>query len=158
MKSLTKIGLIGSALAVGLIFLGAFLFFGFSYVFYAGIENWVTSRLGLDYYFAQLFSTIIVIALTAVFPMLVWYLIFGKKRLLGALALIGIQAGICLLIYTVGGNVCFDRRSGKPLCYFADTEKGRVWSYTAGFEPESGKSFKLYTHEIKAAEEMKVKK
>ena len=147
MKNLKKIVLVVSALAVGLIFLGAFFYFGFSYIFYSSVENWVTSRLGLDY-FAQLFSTVIVIALTAVFPMMVWYLIFGKKRFYGALVLIGIQAGICALVYTVGGKVCFDRRSGKPLCYFADTDKGRIWSYTPGFEPESGKPFKLYTREI----------
>lgn len=154
MKSLKKFGLIVSAVAVGLIFLVAFFYLGFSYIFYSFIENWVTSRLGLDYYFAQLFSTIIVIALLTVLPMLAWYLLFGKRRLYGALALIGIQAGICLLVYTVGGKVCFDRRTGKPLCYFADTEKGRVWSYTPGFEPTSGKPFKLYTRE----EERKSKK
>ena len=158
MKSLKKKGLIVSAVVVGLIFLGAFFYFGFSYIFYSFIENWVTSRLGLDYYFARLFSIIIVIVLTAVFPMLAWYLIFGKQRLYGALALIGIQAGICLLVYTVGGNVCFDRRTGKPLCYFADTERGRVWSYTPGFEPTSGKPFRLYTREIKETEEVKSKK
>lgn len=145
--NLAKIGLIVSAVAVGFLFLVVFFYFGFSYVFYASVENWVTSRLGLDYYLAQLFSTMIVIGLTAIFPMLAWYLIFGKQRLYGALALIGIQAGICLLVYTVGGKVCFDRRTGKPLCYYADTAKGRVWSYTAGFEPESGKPFRLYTRE-----------
>jgi hypothetical protein len=154
MKNATKIGLIISAVLVGLIFLGLFFYFGFSYIFYAAIENWVTTRLGFDYYFAQLFATIIVIGLTAIFPILAWYLIFGKQKLYGALALIGIQAGICLLVYTVGGKVCFDRRTGKPLCYYADTNKGRVWSYTSGFEPESGKPFKLFTRE----EESKNKK
>jgi hypothetical protein len=146
-NNLAKIGLIISAALVGLIFLGLFFYFGFSYVFYAAIESWVTTRLGLDYYLAQLFATIIVIGLTAIFPILAWYLIFGKQKLYGALALIGIQAGICLLVYTVGGKVCFDRRTGKPLCYYADTNRGRVWSYTAGFEPESGKPFKLFTRE-----------
>ena len=155
MNKLSKTVLIISALAVGAIFLLAFLYFGFSYVFYATVENWVTSRLGLDYYLAQLFSTVIVIGLTAIFPMLAWYLIFGKQRLYGALALIGIQAGICLLVYTVGNKVCFDRRTGKPLCYFADTAKGRVWSYTPGFEPETGKPFKLFTREIKELESKK---
>ena len=155
MNNLSKTVLIISALAVGAIFLLAFLYFGFSYVFYATVENWVTSRLGLDYYLAQLFSTVIVIGLTAIFPMLAWYLIFGKQRLYGALALIGIQAGICLLVYTVGSKVCFDRRTGKPLCYFADTAKGRVWSYTPGFEPETGKPFKLFTREIKELESKK---
>lgn len=148
-----KIGLIISAVVIGLLFLVVFFYFGFSYLFYSTIENWVTARLGFDYYFAQLFSTVIVIGLTAIFPTLAWYLIFGKQKLYGALALIGIQAGICLLVYTVGAKVCFDRRTGKPLCYYADTGKGRVWSYTPGFEPESGKPFKLYTREIRDAEE-----
>lgn len=90
--------------------------------------------------------------------MLAWYLIFGKQKLYGALALIGIQAAICLLVYTVGAKVCFDRRTGKPLCYYADTFKGRVWSYTPGFEPQTGIPFKLYTREAKQAEEGKSKK
>lgn len=153
MKSFRKISLLLSAAAVGLFFLAASFFFGLSYLFYSTVENWVTSRLGLDYYFARLITTIIVVGLTAIFPMPAWYLIFGKRRLYGALILIGIQAGICLLVYTVGGKVCFDRRTGKPLCYYADTARGRVWSYTPGFEPGSGKTFKLYTREIKEVEE-----
>ncbi len=152
MKNATKIGLIVSAATVGALFLVIFFYFGLSYAFYSIVENWVTSRLGLDYYFAQLFATIIVIGLTAIFPILAWYLISGKQKLYGAIGLIGIQAGICLLVYTVGSNVCFDRKTGKPLCYYADTEKGRIWSRTNGFEPESGKPFKLYTREIRDAE------
>ncbi len=148
-------GLIASTVTVGLIFLGAFFYFGISYIFYTTIENWVTTRLGFDYYFAQLFSTIIIIGLTAIFPMLVWYLVFGQQRLYGAIALICSQVIICLLVYTIGGNVCFDRRTGKPLCYYADTNKGRVWSYTDGFDPVSGKPFKLYTREIHETEKRK---
>jgi uncharacterized membrane protein YbhN (UPF0104 family) len=155
MKSYAKIGLIVSAVAIGLLFLAVFFYLGLSYLFYSAIENWVTRRLGFDYYLAQLAATIIVIGLIAVFPMLAWYLIFGKNRLFGALTLIGIQAAICILIYTVGANVCFDRRTGKPLCYYADTPQGRVWSYTPGYDPASGKPFKLYTKEIKEAESRK---
>lgn len=156
--NIAKIGLIVSVIGVGGIFLAIFFYFGLSYFFYSIIENWVITRLGLDYYPARLFSTIISIGLTAIFPMLAWYLIFGKQKFYGALALIGIQAGICLLVYTVGSNVCFDRRTGKPLCYYTDTQKGRVWSYTPGFDPQSGKPFQLYTREIKDAEEAKSKK
>ncbi len=158
MSRFGKIILILSAAVFGLIILGLLFYFGFFYIFYSAIENWVTSRLGLDFYVARLFSVTIGIALTAIFPILFWYLLFGKRRLYGALVLIGIQAGICLLVYTVGANVCFDRRSGKPLCYFADTEKGRVWSYTPGFEPKSGKPFKLFTREIRETEKEKSKK
>lgn len=158
MKGFRKIGWTASAVVVGLLFLGVLFFFGLPYFLFSAVENWVTSRLGFDFYLARLLATIFVIALTALLPMLAWYLIFGKRRLYGALALIGIQAAVCLLVYTVGANVCFDRRTGKPLCWFADTERGRVWSYTPGFEPASGKPFKLYTRELKEAEEnVKVK-
>lgn len=153
MKGFTKIRLIASAVVFGLLFLGVFFLFGLPYFFYSAVENWVTSRLGFDFYFARLLATIFVIMLTALLPMLAWYLIFGKRRLYGALALIGIQAAVCLLVYTVGGTVCFDRRTGKPLCWFADTERGRIWSFTPGFEPVGGKPFRLYTREIKESEE-----
>ena len=153
MKRFKKQGLIALAAVIGLFLLGAFFFFGIPYLLYSAVENWVTSRLGFDFYLARLFSTVFVIALSVVFPALAAYLIFGKRRLYGAAALIGIQAGICLLVYTVGSTVCFDRRTGKPLCYFADTDRGRVWSYTPGFDPASGKPFRLYTREIKESEE-----
>lgn len=67
--------------------------------------------------------------------------------------IVGAQLLMCGSIYTVGSGVCFDRKTGKPLCYFADTPQGRVWSYTPGFDPASGKQFRLYTREIKEAEE-----
>lgn len=153
-----KIGLIVSAVVIGLLFLAVFFYFGISVLIYSVIENWVTSRLGFDFYLARLFATVIVIGLTAILPMMAWYLIFGKQKLYGALALIGIQTGICLLVYTVGAKVCFDRRSGKPLCYYADTAKGRVWSYSPGYEPETGIPFKLFTRDIQQAEEEKRQK
>ncbi|MCY7376623.1 MAG: hypothetical protein LH472_11730 [Pyrinomonadaceae bacterium] len=156
-KYLVKIGVIVSAVAVGLVFLGAFFYFGVFYFFYTTVENWITARLGLDYYPAQLLTTIAVVGLTALFPTLAWYLIFGKQKFYGTLALIGVQAAICVSVYTIGGKVCFDRRTGKSLCYFADTPKGRVWSYTPGFEPESGTQFQIYTREIEA-EKVKSKK
>jgi hypothetical protein len=152
MKSTRKIMVIASGILIGILCLFVFFYFGFSYLFYSTVENWVTSRLGLDYYLAQLFSTVIVLGLTSLLPMLIWYLILGKQKLYGALTLIGIQTGICLLVYTIGGKVCFDRKTGKPLCYFADTENGRVWSFTPGFEPKSGKPFTLYTRDIHDAE------
>jgi len=148
MNKPSKTILIISAAAVGAVFLIVFFYFGLFYLLYSAVENWITSRLGFDYYLARLFSTAVVIGLTALFPTLAWYLVFGKKRLYGALALIGIQAAVCLAVYTLGARVCFDRRTGKPLCYYADTEKGRVWSVTPGFEPESGKPFRLYTREM----------
>jgi hypothetical protein len=158
MKKLPKFAVIVSAVVVGLFFLGVFVLVGFSYLLYSTVEDWVVSRLGLDIFPARLLTTILVIALTALLPTLAWYLIIGKKRLYGALALIGIQAGICVLVYTVGRQVCFDRRTGKPLCYFADTPQGRVWSYSSGFDPVSGQPFRLYTREIRESESVRNKK
>jgi hypothetical protein len=72
--------------------------------------------------------------------------------------MIGVQVLICLSVYTLGCGVCFDRKTGKPLCYYADTLAGRVWGYTPGFDPSSGQEFKIYTREIKAGEDVKVKR
>ena len=50
-------------------------------------------------------------------PMLAWYFFLGKKQAWGIGAAVGVQILICVLIYTLGRRVCFDRRTGKPLCY-----------------------------------------
>ncbi len=139
--------------ALVILILLAVLRIGLVYWLYSTAEDWVTVRLGLDYYTAQLATTIFVSIFAAFLPTLAWYVLIGRKRLWGAVAMIGGQALICLLVYTVGCNVCFDRRTGAPLCYYADTSKGRVWSYTPGFDPESGQPFKLYTREIKEKED-----
>lgn len=144
--------------ALVILILLAVLRIGLVYWLYSTAEDWVTVRLGLDYYTAQLATTIFVSIFAAFLPTLAWYVLIGRKRLWGAVAMIGGQAMICLLVYTVGCNVCFDRRTGAPLCYYADTLKGRVWSYTPGFDPESGQPFKLYTREIKDKEDAQHRK
>lgn len=131
---------------------------GLIYWLNSTVEDWVTVRLGFDYYAAQLVTTIIVAIFIALLPSLAWYVLLGKKQAWGIAAMIGGQAMICLLVYTVGSQVCFDRRTGKPLCYYADTQKGRVWSYTPGFDPASGQPFKLFTREIKEQEDANVRR
>lgn len=131
----------------------AVLRIGLIYWLYSTVEEWVTVRLGLDYYGAQLATTIVVSIFTALLPTLAWYILLGRKRVWGTAAMIGGQALICLLVYTVGGQVCFDRRTGAPLCYYADTQGGRVWSYTPGYDPKTGQPFKLYTREVQEREE-----
>jgi hypothetical protein len=131
---------------------------GLIYWLNSAVEDWVTARLGFDYYAAQLVTTIIVAIFIALLPSLAWYVLLGKKQAWGIAAMIGGQAIICLLVYTVGSQVCFDRRTGKPLCYYADTQKGRVWSYTPGFDPASGQPFKLFTREIKEQEDANVRR
>lgn len=148
-----KIILIVATAVVALFVLLAFLRFGFIYWIYSTVEDWVTIRLGFDYYVAQLIATAFSAIFSLLLPMLAWYIFLGKKQAWGIGIIIGVQALICVSIYTLGSGVCFDRRTGKPLCYYADTPKGRVWSRTSGFDPESGKPFQLYTREIKETED-----
>lgn len=115
---------------------------------YAGVEDWVTVKLGFDYYLANLAATIAVAVGTVVLSSFAWYLLTGRGKLYGAFVPIGGWLAMWLLISTVGANVCFDRRTGAPLCYFCDTPQGRVWSRTSGYEPITGRAFTLYTREI----------
>ena len=135
----------------------AFLRFGFIYWIYSTIENWTAVRLGFDYYVSNLIATIFVSVFSLLAPMLAWYCFLGKKKAWGIGTIIGVQLLICLSVYTLGRGVCFDRKTGEPLCYYADTPVGRVWSYTPGFDPVSGRQFKIYTRENKVAEDDGIK-
>jgi hypothetical protein len=152
---LGKIVLIISTSIIGIFVLLAFFRFGVVYWIYASVENWIAVRLGFDYYVSNLLATCFVSGFTLLLPLLLWYVLLGKKQAWGIGIMIGVQALMCIGVYTIGKGVCFDRRTGKPICYFADTEKGRIWSFTPGFEPTSGKPFTLYTRQIKDGEENK---
>lgn len=151
--SVGKTAAIVLTVVIVLFVLLSFLRFGFVYWIYSTVENWTTVRLGFDYYLSNLIATTFAAIFSLLMPMLAWYIFLGKKRAWGIGTTIGIQLLICVSVYTVGSGVCFDRRTGAPLCYFADTAKGRVWSYTPGFDPASGKPFRLYTREIKDDED-----
>lgn len=156
--SIGKIVLIGLTAIFALFVLLAFLRFGFVYWVYTTVENWTAVRLGFDYYLSNLLATVFTCAFSLLTPMLAWYFFLGKKQAWGIGTMIGVQVLICLSVYTLGRGVCFDRKTGKPLCYYTDTPAGRVWSYTPGFDPASGQEFKVYTREVKAREDVKVKK
>ncbi len=149
------------AAAVTIVFLFfallAFLQFGFIYAVYALVEEWVAVRLGFDYYFSNLAATVFTAIFSLLVPTLAWYIFLGRRKAWGIGTIIGIQLLICGAVYTIGSGVCFDRRTGKPLCYFADTPAGRVWSYTPGYDPASGKPFGIYTREFKEAEDSRRK-
>lgn len=151
--SIGKVVLIAFIAVCALFVLLAFLRIGLFYWIYTIVEDWVAVRLGFDYYVSNLAATAFTALFSLLLPMLAWYFFLGKKQAWGIGATVGIQLLICVAIYTVGSGVCFDRRTGKPLCYFADTPAGRVWSYTPGFDPASGKEFRLYTREIKESED-----
>lgn len=135
----------------------AFLQIGFIYWIYALVEEWVAVRLGFDYYISNLFATIFTTLFSLLTPTLLWYIFLGKRKAWGIGTIVGIQFLICFSVYTIGNGVCFDRRKGKALCYYVDTPKGRVWSYTPGYDPVSGEKFRLYTREIKRREDLRVK-
>ena len=153
--SFGKFVLIAFITICALFVLSAFLRIGLIYGIYVMVEEWTAVRLGFDYYVSNLLATAFTAIFSMLLPTLAWYLFLGKKQAWGIGTLVGVQLLICCAIYTVGSSVCFDRRTGKPLCYFADTPKGRVWSYTPGFDPASGKDFRLFTREIKEAEEQR---
>lgn len=130
----------------------AFSQFGFIYAIYVLVEEWVAVRLGFDYYVSNLIATIFTTLLSILTPTLLWYIVLGKQKAWGIGTIVGLQLLACISVYTIGGKVCFDRRTGAPLCYYVDTAKGRVWSYSPGYDPESGERFRLYTRKVKRAD------
>ncbi len=121
---------------------------------YSFVSGWATTRLGFDYYVAELFTTVITAIAALLLPSVAAFVLFGRRRIVGMGTIIGSAAIVCLLVYTVGRDVCFDRQTGKPLCYYANTPSGRVFSFTPGFHPAIGTEFKLFTREVAEAEEI----
>ena len=148
-----KIALIATTVIVAVFVVLAFLRFGFIFWIYSSVEDWTTVRLGFDYYLAQLAATAFSAVFSFLLPTLAWYILLGKKQAWGIGIIVGVQVLMCVSIYTLGSGVCFDRRTGKPLCFYADTPTGRIWSRTPGFDPESGQVFQIYTREIKDMED-----
>lgn len=140
--------LIGITALLALFLLLAFLRIGFIFWLWSTVETWMTVRLGLDYYAAQLATMIVVSVVTLLLPSLAWYLLLGKKKAWGTGAMIGGQALVFILVYTVGSGVCFDRRTGAPLCWYADTPEGRQFSFTPGYHPKYGIEYRQYTREM----------
>lgn len=126
----------------------ALLRIGIVFWLYSTIETWVTVRLGLDYYATQLLTSIIVAVVTFMLPSFAWYLLLGKGKAWGTVAMIGGQALVFLLVYTVGQDVYFDRLTGKPLRFYVDTPDGRQFSFTPGYHPKYGIEYKPYTREV----------
>ncbi len=145
---ITRLILTGLTILVVLFVFLAFLRVGIGFWLYSKIDTWATVRLGLDYYAAQLVTTIIVAVVAILLPSFAWYSLLGKQKASGTAAMIGGQALVFLLVYTVGQDVYFDRSTGKPLRYYTDTPDGRQFSFTPGFDPKYGIEFKPYTKEI----------
>lgn len=119
---------------------------------YAASASWAASRLGLDYYSVEFFATTVSTVFALLLPGLAWFLIAGRRRVLGVSVVLGSLALMWVLVYTVGGDVYFDRRTGEPLRYYADTPRGRVFSFTPGFEPRYGVPFRPFTRSVAESE------
>lgn len=126
---------------------------GFGYLLSNWVFNWVTTNLGFDYHAANFATAVIVFLIWTVVPSLMWKFWLRKRRMWNGLAVVAFYGAIWLMVSTVGNGVCFDRKTGKPQCYFIDTPSGRKWSRTPGFDPSSGKPFQLFTREIKERED-----
>lgn len=140
------IALISSVIAVIALF--SVLRAGFAFWLYSHIGQWVTVRLGLDYYAAELLTVALTTAVMFAIPGFGSLIISRRKRLVSAGLVVGGYAVMCVLVYTVGRNVYFNRVTGEALRYFADTPQGREFSFTPGFDPRYGIPYKPYTQTV----------
>lgn len=136
------------AVIVGIIVLVSILRVGFAFWLFSYIANWATIRLGLDYYMSEFVAVLLSSAIMYAIPGFGGLVISKKKRLVGNAAVVGGYLVVCLLVYTVGRNVYFNRVNGEPLRYYADTPNGREFSFTPGFHPRWGIPYQPYTQEV----------
>lgn len=126
----------------------SFFKMGLVFWFYDRVFDWVTVRLGFDYYFAQFIAISMTAIFSAMYPYLMWTWFTNRYKLHTTVSIIVVSGIMCLLVYTVGGDVYFDRQTGLPLKWYADTPEGRTFSNSPGYDKKYGTKLKLYTAEI----------
>jgi hypothetical protein len=158
-NNIIKYLLIGIGCVFFLFIILSFFRIGFVFWFYERIFDWVTIRLGLDYYLALFISLSATVLFSSSFPYLAWTLLLGRKQYISSLILIGVTGLMCILVYTIGTNIYFDRKTGEPLKWYADTPNGRFISNSPGFDPKYGIALVQYTRELalKEAQEKALK-
>ena len=139
--------ILGASVSFVLVIIYSILRIGFVIGLYNYFAQWITVHLGLDYYLANFAGVLMAAGLTFILPSILWYLLAGRRKGKAIIAIAGTMGLICILIYTVGNDVYFNRTTGEPLRYFADTPEGRVFSFTPGFDPKYDIEFKSYTRE-----------
>jgi hypothetical protein len=120
--------------------------------FYSAVTSWTTLRLGLDSEASHFVAVSATVVFALCLPSLIWMLV-GRKQILGATLVVGFQAVVFALAFSVGRDVCFARNSGAALCYYADTPDGRVISRTPGADPKFGIPFRLLTSDLVTAKD-----
>jgi hypothetical protein len=126
----------------------SFFRIGLVFWFYEKIFNWVSMRLGFDYYLALFVSISTTILFWASFPYLAWTFLVNRKVYTSSIIMIVITGLMCLLIYTIGTDVKFSRIDGEPLKWYADTPAGRFESNSPGFDPKYGIRLNQYTNAL----------
>lgn len=118
---------------------------GSIFVVYMEAVSWATTSLGLDYYGANLLAVGFTSIAIVIIPYIVAYLALGIRRREATVAALSITVVVFCLVYALGSQVNFDRATGRPIRWYADTPNGRVYSFSPGFDPAFGIQFKPVT-------------
>lgn len=143
--------LVALAVAFVVVILASLLRTGFAFWWFSDFARWGSATLGLEEHSAVLFAVTMTAIVTLVGPFFIGFIFLGRYRLIVA----GISVALAMMtygvIYTVGDDVYFDQRSGKPLRYYADTASGIRFSRSPGYDPKFGPERKAVTPEIIAS-------
>lgn len=138
--------------AIGAVFLLfivlSFFKIGFIFWFFEKVFDWITMRLGFDYYLSLFIAVSATFAFAAALPYLAWTFLLGRKMYYTSAFVIGLTGIMCLLVYTLGNDIYFDRQTGQPLKWYADTPDGRFMSNSPGYDPKYGIPLHQYTKAI----------
>ncbi len=118
---------------------------------YHKLNSWVTTNLGVDSALAMFLAVSGTTVLLLSLPSVLWYALTGRRVRDAGIVAVVLAGVVALLVNTVGRDVCFDRASGRPLCYVADTPEGVQFSRTPGVDPKYGVPFVVYTQEMALA-------
>ena len=135
-----------SILFVVFVFMSIFRM-GLVFWFYDRVFDWVSARLSFDYYLAQFTALSLTAIFSATFPYLFWTFFTGRYQLHTTIAIITASGVMCIMIYTVGSDVYFDRQTGQPLKWCADTPDGKVCSNSPGYDKKFGIRLRPFTTE-----------
>jgi len=144
---------VGAVVAASVLLFGLFSVARVGHLFwvYHQVTGWATTNLGADSSAAMFVGVLGTAALILLLPSVLWYALSGSRVREAAAIAVGVAATVALLVNTVGRDVCFDRASGRPLCYVAETPDGLQFSRTPGVDPKYGILFVEYTSEMAQA-------
>lgn len=114
------------------------------------VQTWVSGHLGLDFYIAAAVAAAVLAAVPFVGISAIAGVLLHVPTKRSLLAGAGAAAIAAVAIYTVGADACFDRITGAPLRYYAETPNGIAFSTRPGFDPQFGTEYRPITVETAA--------